>query len=159
MHRAAIIRLLSPIRGGPLTGLSGGRPLSARPDSAGGAQVDVPVGVNVAVRSVADARITASMDLVDSALEKGVRASDVAAKFALSRSRFGHLFRAQTGLAFRQYVRAAPLARAKLLLRDMRLRVEEVAWQCGYAHTSNLDREFEREFGLSPSDYRRSTSG
>jgi transcriptional regulator GlxA family with amidase domain len=41
----------------------------------------------------------------------------------------------------------------------MRLRVEEVAWRCGYAYTSNLDREFEREFGLSPSDYRRSASG
>jgi len=142
-----------------LPGLSGDRPLPVRPDSAGGAQVDVPVGANVVGPSVADARIAASMNLVDSALEKGVRQSDVAAKLALSRSRFGHLFRAQTGLTFRQYVRATRLARAKLLLRDMRLRVEEVAWHCGYAHTSNLDREFEREFGLSPSDYRRSTSG
>lgn len=108
---------------------------------------------------VADARIAASIKLIESGLEKGIRASDVAARLGLSASRFGHVFRTQTGLTFRQYVRAARLVRAKLLLRDMRLRVEEVAWRCGYAHTSNLDREFEREFRLSPSDYRRGTSG
>jgi len=108
---------------------------------------------------VADSRIAASIKLIEGALEKGVRASDVATKLGLSPSRFGHVFRTQTGLTFRHYVRTTRLARAKLLLRDMRLRVEEVAWRCGYAHTSNLDREFEREFRLSPSDYRRSTSG
>ena len=159
MHRAAITRQPSPSRGGPLTALSDDRMLLVRGESIGGTQQGLTVGANVAVPSVRDARIAASMNLVDRALEKGVPASDVAAKFALSRSRFVHLFRAQTGLSFRQYVRAARLARAKLLLLDMRLRVEEVAWQCGYARTSNLDREFEREFGLSPSDYRHSTSG
>jgi transcriptional regulator GlxA family with amidase domain len=104
-------------------------------------------------------RIAASVKLVDSALEKGIKVGDIAPRVGLSRSRFGHLFKAQTGLTFRQYVRAARLARAKLLLRDIRLRVEEVAWRCGYAHTSNLDREFQREFELSPSDYRRGASG
>jgi transcriptional regulator GlxA family with amidase domain len=108
---------------------------------------------------MANPRIAASIKLVDNALEKGVRLGAVEPWVGLSSSRFGHLFKAQTGLTFRQYVRAARLVRAKLLLRDMRLRVEEVAWRCGYAHTSNLDREFEREFGLSPSNYRRSASG
>lgn len=118
----------------------------------------IPGGV-FSGHSVTDARIAASIEFIESRLEKGVRASDVAAKLGLSVSRFGHVFRTQTGLTFRQYVRAARLVRAKMLLRDMRLRVEEVAWRCGYAHSSNLDREFEREFGLSPSAYRRSTSG
>jgi transcriptional regulator GlxA family with amidase domain len=111
------------------------------------------------VPPIGNGRIAISIELVDSGLDKGVRAGDVAPRVGLSRSRFGHLFKAQTGLTFRQYLRATRLARAKLLLRDVRLRVEEVAWRCGYAHTSNLDREFEREFGLSPSDYRGSASG
>lgn len=65
---------------------------------------------------VADSRIAASIKLIESALEKGVRTSDVARKLGLSPSRFGHVFRTQTGLTFRQYVRTARLARAKLLL-------------------------------------------
>jgi transcriptional regulator GlxA family with amidase domain len=130
-----------------------------RRGSAGTAPLPFPISEAVALPPIFDARIAASVKLVDSGLEKGIREIELAARLALGRSRFGHLFKAQTGLTLRKYVRAARLARAKLLLRDVRLRVEEVAWRCGYAHTPNLDREFEREFGLSPSDFRRSNSG
>ena len=157
MRRVATGRAGAPTRGAA-NQRSSGR-LAVRPESAGAALPSFPISKAVALPPICDARIAASVKLVDSGLEKGIREIDLAAKLALSRSRFGHLFKAQTGLTLRKYVRAARLARARLLLRDIRLRVEEVAWRCGYAHTSNLDREFEREFGLSPSEYRRSTSG
>ena len=85
-----------------------------------------------------DRRIEASIKLIESALEKGVREGDVAAGVGLGRSRFGHLFRAYTGTTFRRYVKSRRLARAKALLRDLSLRVEEVGWQCGYAHASTV---------------------
>lgn len=158
MRRPLTTPGVAPTRGGRLPNPLGNRSLPARPGAGGAAPLALPAGKG-AVPPMGNGRIAASIKLLDNALEKGVRARDVAPTVGLSRSRFVHLFKAQTGLTFRQYVRAARLARAKLLLRDMRLRVEEVAWRCGYAHTSNLDREFEREFGLSPSDYRRSASG
>ena len=158
MHRPATTPGVAPSRGARLPNPLGYRRLPVRPGSAGEAPLTLPVSKG-AMPPMANPRIAASIKLVDNALEKGVRLGAVEPWVGLSSSRFGHLFKAQTGLTFRQYVRAARLVRAKLLLRDMRLRVEEVAWRCGYAHTSNLDREFEREFGLSPSNYRRSASG
>ena len=101
----------------------------------------------------------AAIRSVGDALETGVRMGELAARLGLSRSRFEHLFKAQTGATFRRYVRTTRLTRAKALLQDPCLRVKEVAWRCGYANTSSLTRGFEREYGLSPSDYRRSTSG
>jgi len=108
---------------------------------------------------VRDRRIEASIKLIESVLEEKVTAGDFAARVGLSRSRFEHVFKAHTGVAFRRYVQAMRLARVRVLLHDPRLRVKEIASRCGYAQTSDLDREFRREFGLSPSDYRRSTSG
>jgi len=157
VRRMATGRAGAPTHGAANQRSSGRLPV--RPTSAGTALLSFPISSAVALPPTCDARIAASIKVADSELEKGIREIDLASKFALSRSRFGHLFKAQTGLTFRQYVRTARLARAKLLLRDMRLRVEEVAWRCGYAHTSNLDREFEREFGLAPSEFRRSSSG
>ena len=80
MHRAVITRPLSRSRGGPLTGLLDDRKLLMRWESIGGAQQGHPVGANVAVPLVRDARVAASMDLVDGALEKRVRASELAVK-------------------------------------------------------------------------------
>jgi two-component system, response regulator YesN len=79
----------------------------------------------------------------------------VAHEFGLSPSRFEHLIKTETGSSFRASLRAMRLSRAKVLLSDPRLRIKEIAAQCGYAHTSNLAREFKRQFGLAPSAYRR----
>jgi len=101
----------------------------------------------------------AAIRSVGDALETGVRVGDLAARLGLSRSRFEHLFKVQTGTTFRRYVRTTRLARARVLLQDPRLRVKEVASRCGYANTSSLTRGFECEYGLSPSAYRGSTPG
>jgi AraC-like DNA-binding protein len=116
-------------------------------------------GANTYAARFTDPRIQAAIRSVGDALETGVRVDDLAARLGLSRSRFEHLFKMQTGTTFRRYVRRTRLARAKALLQDPRLRVKEVASRCGYANTSSLTRAFERECGISPSDYRRSTSG
>jgi len=147
-----------PSRGGPVGSL-GHCWRQGQAASAEASSPPVPLGGVAVAHPNMDARIEASLNLTDAALEKGVRAGDLAGRLGLSRSRFEHLFKAQTGAALRLYVSAARLARAKTLLRDPRLRAKEVAFRCGYEHTSSLDREFRREFSLSPSEFRRSASG
>ena len=109
--------------------------------------------------SITDARIKAALILIGNSIAGGVNASGIASSVGLSRSRFEHLFKAQTGSSFRVAVKAMRLATARTLLADPRLRIKEVAGQCGYAATSHLSREFKREFGITPSEYRRSRSG
>lgn len=106
-----------------------------------------------------DRRIEAAIALIENGLETGVRIPKLAASVGLSRFRLEHLFRAQVGVPIRAYVEARRLVKAKAMLHDMRLRVKEVAARCGYASGSSLTREFKHRLGLSPSEYRHSTSG
>jgi transcriptional regulator GlxA family with amidase domain len=104
-----------------------------------------------------DPRIKAALELLDSACGSHLAAADVAGYLGLSRSRFMHLFKRETGTTFRRKLRQVRLAKAAGLLVDLRLRVKEIAFECGYAATPDLTRAFGREFGVSPSQYRRST--
>lgn len=83
--------------------------------------------------------------------------SQQAQTIGLSRSRFEHLFKEETGKAFKKYLQQARLAKAQRLLRDPTLRIKEIATQCGYSSTSNFSHDFKRSLGLTPSGYRRST--
>lgn len=104
-----------------------------------------------------DRRIEAALKLMDDGFAKRLTGMGVAFQVGLSRSRFEHLFREQTGTTFKLRLREIRLARGRCLLAEPRLNVKEIATLCGYAATSNFDRDFKRRFGLSPSQYRRST--
>jgi AraC-like DNA-binding protein len=84
---------------------------------------------------------------------------DVAARLGLSRSRFEHLFRDETGRAFRTALREVRLLLARNLLRDPSLRIKEVACTCGYRSVPSFSREFKRRFGRSPSRWRDDRPG
>jgi transcriptional regulator GlxA family with amidase domain len=115
--------------------------------------------ISATISSLADARIESALALIEDEIPQGMTSTAIAARLGLSRSRLDHLFKEQTGVTFRTALRTARVNRARRLLADPRLRVKEIAAQCGYAATSNLTREFRRQVGLSPSAFRRSTSG
>lgn len=106
-----------------------------------------------------DSRIESALAHLEDQIAQGITSTAIAARLGLSRSRFDHLFKAQTGITFRTALRTARIDIARRLLADQRLRVKEIAVQCGYAATSNLTREFKRQLGMTPSAFRRSTSG
>jgi transcriptional regulator GlxA family with amidase domain len=115
-------------------------------------------GAGVDFKGVTDTRIRAALGLIGTSLRARVNASAIALRIGLSRSRFEHLFKAQTGTTFRDYLRSVRLSTAQQLLADPCMRIKEVSAQCGYAATAHLSREFKRQFGITPSEYRRSTS-
>jgi AraC-like DNA-binding protein len=106
-----------------------------------------------------DLRIMHALALMETHSGCSLSARLVGHEIGLSASRFEHLLKAETGSTFRASLRAMRLHKARGLLLDLRLRVKEVSAHCGYAHTSNLTREFKREFGISPSAYRQQHIG
>ena len=66
-----------------------------------------------------DRRVRAALAFMESGLASGLSVSVVASRVGLSRSRFEHIFKAQTGGTFREVVRVMRLARARKLLRDL----------------------------------------
>jgi AraC family transcriptional regulator of arabinose operon len=106
---------------------------------------------------VADPRIQGILEAMCSNSGDPLSVGGMAGRLGLSRSRFEHLFRKQTGQAPKAVLLEFRFAKAKALLADWTHRVKEVADACGCSSTAGFTKAFRRQFGKSPSDYRRST--
>jgi len=78
----------------------------------------------------------------------------LAALVLLSPSRLRHLFKQETGTTPSHYLKIARLVKAELLLRTTFLSVKEIMNLVGLT-SSHYVREFRREYGLSPTEYRQ----
>ena len=79
---------------------------------------------------------------------------DLARHVNLSRSRFAHVFRQQTGRAPGRYLRDLRLARARVLLETTFLSIKEVMAAVGFNDPSHFSRDFQHAFGASPRAWR-----
>lgn len=76
----------------------------------------------------------------------------LARELAMSPSAFYAVFAQVMGTSPLQYLKRMRLSRAHQLLRQGGLRVNQVAAQVGYTSTSQFSREFQRMFGVRPSE-------
>jgi AraC family transcriptional regulator of arabinose operon len=101
--------------------------------------------------TLVDARVLDVLDTVARGLEKPQSVECIAARLRLSLSRFEHLFRSETGQAFKTFLRAARMTRAEKMLEDSTLRIKEVAAAVGYSDASNFSHDFRKRYGRSAS--------
>lgn len=66
------------------------------------------------------------------------------------------VFKDKLGKSVQAYVTAVKMREAKRLLGDGRLRISEIAYQCGFASPQYFCRTFTAHFGMSPKAYRLS---
>lgn len=79
----------------------------------------------------------------------------LAAKAELSKFYFQRLFKSAIGSSPARYQVTLRMDAARLLLRETRRSVVDIALEVGYANPSHFASLFRRETGLSPSEYRR----
>jgi AraC-like DNA-binding protein/ligand-binding sensor protein len=79
----------------------------------------------------------------------------VAAAASLSRSRFQHLFKEQTGLTFGDYLQRLRVGEAKRLLTGTGLQMSEIAAACGFSDQSRFAAIFKRYLKESPTAFRQ----
>lgn len=84
--------------------------------------------------------------------------TDAVAKYVgLNRSYLSTLFKQHTGLSPLPYIQQFRLTKAKHLLESTRLPVAAIAYSCGYQQPESLIKLFGREYGMSPSAYRKAS--
>lgn len=104
---------------------------------------------------VTDIRIKEAVRQIESNFEQDFDFDRLAETFNLSASRLRHLFKQQTGISFRKYLRKVRMKQARFLLETSFLNVKETAHQVGISDSRNFVRDFENEFGLSSGRYRK----
>jgi len=75
--------------------------------------------------------------------------------FFFNPSYFSTWIKNHTGKTFTEHLLDARMARAAELLDDNRLKIYEVATECGYTDTKYFCRVFKKRFGLSPERHRQ----
>ncbi|OXS55383.1 hypothetical protein B1A99_23955 [Cohnella sp. CIP 111063] len=69
-------------------------------------------------------------------------------------SYLSRFFKQQTGLNLSEYAQNVKVERAKQMLTDPNIKVNDIAEALGYGSSSNFTRSFKRITGLTPQDYR-----
>lgn len=88
-------------------------------------------------------------------LDGSVRLAWLAAECRLSRSHFARAFKVSTGMSPLRWLTTQRIERAKMLLLNTDLPLEQIAASCGFADASHLARAFLRAVGLPPGAWRR----
>lgn len=100
------------------------------------------------------------MTLVKDYLDRKYREKDCLEKASelsgVSRRRFNDLFKNSFGITPNRYIVKLKTEYAKQLLRVAELSVSEVSELCGFSDIYYFSKVFKSEYGISPSDYRKS---
>lgn len=127
------------------------------------AQLAVPPNVNPTLSGavpenreikVTDIRVRLVIEFMESNLERRMAVAELARIVDLSDSRFRHLFTAQAGVSPKAYLRKLRLDRAKVLLDEGALTIDQIALRVGWQHRSHFERRFKQLYSMTPAQYR-----
>lgn len=90
-------------------------------------------------------------------LGEGIRLSPVADLVGMTDSTFSRFFRKNAGIGFSDYLTRLRIARACNLLRETEKKIVSVCNECGFNNVSNFNRNFLKEKGMTPTEYRQQT--
>jgi len=76
-------------------------------------------------------------------------------KIGMSQSQLYRKLKALTGYSIANYIRLCRLQKAHTLLETSDLKINEVAYQCGFSNPSWFTQAFTENFGYSPSELRK----
>lgn len=85
--------------------------------------------------------------------------STLSARFGYTRQYIIRVFKRQFHTTPAAYINDVRLSRAIRYLAEGSISIEEVARRCGFEDANYFSRLFKRKYGLTPSDYRRQSTG
>lgn len=95
-------------------------------------------------------------ELVSANPERNFTVDELAGLSGYSRAHFSRKFRETTGCSVTEYIHRVKTERAKDLLRDGKMSIQDIAFSLGYGSGSYFTERFRLETGMSPGKFRDS---
>jgi len=99
--------------------------------------------------------IAAVKSFVMGHLQEEISLPEIAEMVNMSASHFSHIFKKEEGVSFMEYVGWVRMERAKHLLKNSDLKVNEIAEQIGIGNPNYFSAQFKKRVGRSPLEYRQ----
>jgi len=87
-------------------------------------------------------------------IDKDLTLKKLASLVQISQHHFARSFKQTMDITPHQYIIQQRIKLSQQLLRQLHLRIDEVALACGFSHQSHLNRHFKRYMGLTPKQFR-----
>lgn len=101
-----------------------------------------------------DRRVQLAIEIMHGSKHQSLAIRDLARQVNLSSWHFIHLFKAETSVAPKKYLRDIRLKEAESLLKHSFLTVKEITSRVGFRDRSHFSRDFKNMFGQAPSSFR-----
>lgn len=105
--------------------------------------------------SAMDPRVQRILSVIDRDFRDDLSICSLASVVNISPSRLNSIFRMETGLSVKQYLKMYRLLKARELLESTFFSIKETMANVGIKDESHFVRDFEKTFGLSPTRYRK----
>ena len=105
-----------------------------------------------------DEDVYAVQEWIETNYHGSCRIEEMATKFGFSERNLKRRFHMATGVSPNQYLQKVRIAKAKKLLLSTSMSVKEICYQVGYQNDSFFTRAFKNNTGVTPSQWRTSTS-
>lgn len=86
---------------------------------------------------------------------KNINLAEIAKRSFLHPNYFSALFKKKTGVTIRDYILQVRMAKAKELMENPELKLQDIAIAVGYEDQAHFNRAFKNITGVSPSQYRK----
>ena len=93
------------------------------------------------------------LSYIDNMVCEPITIEDICNKFAISRSSLQTLFKNNLNTTPKKYVSELKLAKSKLLIKENKYTISEIAFMLGFSSIHYFSRAFTQHFDISPSEY------
>ncbi|UZR28456.1 GlxA family transcriptional regulator [Methylococcus mesophilus] len=105
-------------------------------------------------QSVTHSRLKPMLEWLFDNLDKPVTVADMATEAAMSARNFSRLFMKETGLTPAKFLEKTRLEAAIVVMDQKNLPIKSIAKRCGFSNIDHFRRAFQRQYGVSPQDFR-----
>lgn len=124
------------------------------------AQASVEKVAGKEIKKADKALLTSITDIILANLDKeSLNADMIAGELNISKVQLYRKLKATVDMTTTEYIRSVRLEQAQHLLTTGNMSVQEIMYACGFVTKTYFYREFQKKFGVTPGEFRRSQRG
>lgn len=102
-----------------------------------------------------DQKFSVVIEYINEHFTEKITAGKVSQKFGYDETYFCRRFREITGITAMKYIKILRLEYAQKLLQGRQAEIGDIAWKCGFSDISYFSNCFKKQYGMSPSEFRK----